>query len=263
MDNKEYLQFLLGGGPAQQAICLAENDTLTIPESQRRTTDFNIISKNVVFSRKSNHVICNIDNVNITFNHSIDSQTMSKMKELLFIPQSLNLSIQKLSIQTESESESPINTQVSFQSCVKVNTMHRSSCPAGHSFPPEDEWSLVFGCPFYYTFPSAKSFPFVIMEDDIQVTISNHKSTSLFTVLLPLYFVFYDSANSTKACGSILLTAAKIEVESSHSFSITKSGSSTIFKFSNIQVMQKWSQAALIAINAANSALEAWRGENS
>ncbi|OHT10262.1 hypothetical protein TRFO_04278 [Tritrichomonas foetus] len=258
----DYLKFIYGDPVAKQASSLKQGETFSLQNTQKRSSNVVVTCANSEFSINSDNILCvAIDHVTIKLTDVMDEKTSSIIKSLIAIPPSFHITIVNLSVST-ARILPKTEASIPFDTVIKTGLMHRASCPAGHSYPPEDEWGIVFGCPFYKTFPSSKSLPIVIVEGDITVTQNDHKPTNYYVYLVPLYLVFYDSQNSNKSLGNIFLTAAKIEVDKPQQFSIIKAGQKTSFTFSTIQAMQQWSQATLIAINNAATSLEKWRSEN-
>lgn len=258
----EYLQFLFGEEIQHQVSELKKNEELTLPGCKREDQDIRIESNEIKITKQSEKQIqANVNEIKITILKAINKETIGLIKSLMAIPHHICIEIKSLSISTE-ETLLKEDKRMPFAKVVNTEPLQRISCPNGHSYPPEDEWGIVFGCPFYQTFPSCKALPIVILEGEVQVSIKEKKQQTYRTFLLPLYLVFYESQNSTKPVDSVFLTGAKIEVDNPHQYSITKTGDKFSLSFGSIQAMQQWSQATLCTINEASSALERWRKDN-
>ena len=260
---ERYIKFIFGEEILQQVKDLKENVDLTLPVCKREDQDFRIESKEIKISKQSEKQMqVKIDKLDVTILRPVDKETMIFIKSLMSVPHHICVEINSLSI-TTSETLPSEKKRMPFAKVVNTEPLQHISCPNGHSYPSEDEWGIVFGCPFYQTFPSCKALPVVILEGEVQVSLREKKAQSYRTFLLPLYLVFYESQNSSKPVDSVFLTGAKIEVDNPHQYSIIKSGDKFSLSFSSIPTMQQWSQATLCTINDAAASLERWRRDNS
>ena len=259
----EYIKFIFGEENFHKVSDLKINQDLIFPVCKREDHDIRIESNEIKITKQSEKQIqVNIDKLSVTILRPVDKETMNLIRKLMSIPHHTCVEINSLSIST-SEALPKEHNRMPFAKVVNTEPIQRVSCPSGHSYPPEDEWAIVFGCPFYQNFPSCKALPIVILEGEVQVSLREKKAQSYRTFLLPLYLVFYESQNSSKPADSVFLTGAKIEVDNPQKYSIIKSGDKFSLSFNSIQMMQQWSQATLCSINEAASALERWRKDNS
>ena len=264
MKSIKYIKFLFGDEIFQKVNDLKSGDSFIETDVINKNEKYEINANQIHMSKDNDEIQCQVEKLNIQFTEAADSETVKKIGNLLFSPDDINMNVKQLSIHTdEGKTKNEPKMNLNFQSEVKVNHIYRYSCPAGKAFPSsDDEWSVVFGCPFFHTFPPAKSLPCVLLEGSVQVTIPNHKQTTYYTILLPSYIIFYDSIKSNKASDSILLIDAMIEAETKLVFSVTKSGQKTIFSFSKAEEMEKWLHQIHSAILSCNAALDTWRREN-
>lgn len=257
---KEYIEFLFGEEFHHKISELKKGEKIDFPNCEKEGHEVRIQSTQIEITKDSDEkLLIKINKVNITLLKAVDAKTLNFIKTLMSVPHHLCIEIESLSILTSEELPKE-KQRIPFARVVDTSTVQTG--PFGNSYPPEDEWALVFGCPFYQAFPSLKALPIVVLEGEVQVALKDKKSQTYRTFLLPLYIVFYETQNSSKATDSIFLSGAKIEVDSPHQFSLIKSNDKYSLSFNSVQLMQQWSQATLCMINEASSSLEKWRKEN-
>ncbi|KAH0790292.1 hypothetical protein GPJ56_005865 [Histomonas meleagridis] len=253
----EFISHFFGKQISSSASSI-DKEPLVISEHQFSNEDYQFHFINTTISKSADFFEILIENLEVVLNLKSEECCVDKIKSIFGSFPNCKVTIKSYSIST-AEVPNKRHRSTAIKSRVQDGPANRGSFPAGHSYPPEDEWSLVFGCPFYNSFPSVKGLPIILLKGDARVSIGGKKVTTMFLALVPLYLVFYESEASAKPISAVFLSNAKIEVESNCSFSVSKSGNKYEITFSKIQTMQEWSQKILCIINNAASDLEKWR----
>lgn len=213
-----------------------------------------LVFHNFEISKRDGFYFINIEEVESLVNNPDD------LSKLLSLGDKCKVSVQKYNVKILKDVTMP--RSIKHEKLNEPSSAQIQSFPSGHSYPPEEEWSFVFGCPIYKAFPSIKGLPVILSKAEVKVIHPDAKRPiSLFAVLVPLYLVFYESESSEKYHDHIFLNNAKIEVESNCSFSIIKSNIKTTITFPKVVMMQEWSQRILYMINSSTAALENWRNQ--
>lgn len=230
--------------------------SLRIEAHRCSNRDFDIVVRDSEISRQGDISVISIGEVEAAAG---DLPAVEKL--MLSHSDRYRISVRKFSVKVSDKAPARMK-QVRHTDISAHSTAPAQSFPSGHSYPPEDEWSIVFGCPIYKAFPSVKGLPVVLAKCEAKVATANAKrATQVFAVLIPMYLIFYESETSAKYSGSIFLSNAKIEVESGSSITVIKSNVRTTITFPKVGVMQDWSQRILYMINASATALENWRSQ--
>lgn len=255
----QYIDFILGEEVLNEVQKLNEGQQFEKPTIIKESPNLTITSSDIKLTKIQNdQIILCISNVEIKLTSLIDENMMEMLQTLIQFPPHLRIEIKSLSIFTSQEIHQEADL-MQLITIARTNSIHRASAPLGQSYPSEDEWGLVFGCPFYQTFPAAKTLPVVVLKGEILISHKDKKVTKYYTYLLPLYIVFYESKKAIKASDSLFLTGAAIEIENPQTFKLTKSGNSFSFTFDKPETMSLWSKAILNVIHNAARSLDKWR----